>query len=113
MPESFKVHGFVTKYIAKQALRTRVPQEILDRKKVGFPVPYAKWLRTELSSWVKEVLFDRETKSRGYFNQECVEFLVQQNVETGNFSKEVLSLVALELWHREFLTPKNVPVPTV
>ncbi len=113
LPESFKVHGFVTKYIAKQALRTRVPQEILDRKKVGFPVPYAKWLRTELSSWVKEVLFDRETKSRGYFNQECVEYLVQQNVETGNFSKEVLSLVALELWHREFLTPKNVPVPTV
>lgn len=110
LPESFKVRGFVTKYIAKQALQTRVPQEILDRKKVGFPVPYAKWLRTELSPWVKEILFDRETKGRGYFNPDCVEFLVNQNVETGRFSKEVLSLVALELWHREFLTPKNVPV---
>ena len=110
LPEHFKVHGFTTKYIAKQALRTRVPQEILDRKKVGFPVPYAKWLRTELSSWVKDILFDRETKARGYFNTDCVDFLVSQNIANGRFSKEVLSLVALELWHREFLTPKTVPV---
>src|SRR5262249_46389262 len=41
LPENFKVRGFTTKYIAKTALRTRVPQEILDRKKAGFPVPYA------------------------------------------------------------------------
>jgi asparagine synthase (glutamine-hydrolysing) len=113
LPESFKVHGFTTKYIAKQALQSRVPQAILDRKKVGFPVPYVKWLRTELSPWVKEILFDPETKSRGYFNPDCVEFLVKQNIETGRFSKEVLSLVALELWHREFLTPKSVPVESL
>jgi asparagine synthase (glutamine-hydrolysing) len=110
LPENFKVHGFTTKYIAKQALQSRVPQEILDRKKVGFPVPYVKWLRTELNPWVRDVLFDSETKTRGYFNTKCVEFLVNQNVETGHFSKEVLSLVALELWHREFLTPKAAPV---
>src|SRR5208337_1039084 len=39
LPENFKVRGFTTKYIAKEALRDRVPQEILHRKKVGFPVP--------------------------------------------------------------------------
>jgi asparagine synthase (glutamine-hydrolysing) len=113
LPEHFKVHGFTTKYIAKQALRTRVPREILDRKKVGFPVPYAQWLRTELSSWAKEILFDRETTARGYFNLDCVASLIKENIDTGRFSKEVLSLVALELWHREFLTPKNVPVASL
>jgi asparagine synthase (glutamine-hydrolysing) len=109
LPENFKVHGFTTKYIAKQALRTRVPQEILERKKVGFPVPYVKWLRTDLNPWVRDVLFDSVTKARGYFNTETVECLVNENVKTGHFSKEVLSLVALELWHREFLAPKAAP----
>ena len=51
LPENFKVRGFTTKYIVKRALRKRVPKEILHRKKAGFPVPYASWLRTELKDW--------------------------------------------------------------
>lgn len=110
LPENFKVRGFTTKYIAKSALRERVPQEILDRKKAGFPVPYAAWLRTELKDWVQGVLFDRETLSRGYFDRGCVEKLIKENAQSGWHSKEILSLVALELWHREFLERKPIPV---
>jgi len=103
LPERFKVRGFTTKYIAKTALRKRVPQEILDRKKVGFPVPYGAWLRTELKDMVHDVLLDRETLARGYFNRSCVENLIKKHSESECFPKEILSLVTLELWHRAFL----------
>jgi asparagine synthase (glutamine-hydrolysing) len=102
LPENFKVRGFTTKYIAKTALRKRVPQEILDRKKVGFPVPYGAWLRTELKDMVHDVLLDRETLARGYFNRSCVENLIKEHSESERFPKEILSLVSLELWHRAF-----------
>lgn len=103
LPSSFKVHGLTTKYILKSVFSNRIPKEILSRKKTGFPVPYARWLRTELKDWMRDLLFDRRTTSRGYFERTWIESLVSQYESSGRFSKEIFSLVALELWHRSFL----------
>jgi asparagine synthase (glutamine-hydrolysing) len=110
LPENFKVRGFTTKYIAKQALRNRVPQEILHRKKVGFPVPYDSWMRNELKDWVRDILLDRETISRGYFKRSSVEYLIDQDLKFHNYPKEILSLVSLELWHRSFVNKTQAAV---
>ena len=103
LPSSFKVRGFITKYLAKRALKKRIPKEILQRRKVGFPVPNDVWLRTELDPWVNEVLLDRQTLSRGYFTRNGIEGLIAENKRSGGFrTKEILSLITLELWHRAF-----------
>lgn len=107
LPESLKVHGATTKYIAKEALAQRVPQQILHRKKAGFPVPYAMWLRTELKDWVRSVILDSKAISRGYFRKEAIETLLRQDSDSQNHPKEILSLVALELWHRAFATARK------
>lgn len=104
LPENFKVRGFTTKYIAKTALRNRVPREILQRKKVGFPVPYDSWMRNELKDWVRDILLDGETMARGYFQKSCIEHLLDEDQKFQNYPKEILSLVSLELWHRSFLS---------
>jgi asparagine synthase (glutamine-hydrolysing) len=107
LPSHLKVHHFTTKYLAKKAFEGRVPKEILNRKKAGFPVPYELWLRTELKDWVQDVLFDRKTLQRGYFEKGELERLVSENQKHGALSKEIFSLVALELWHRCFLESKH------
>ncbi len=48
LPENLKVRGLTTKYIAKRALASRIPDPILKRRKAGFPVPFGAWLRTDL-----------------------------------------------------------------
>ncbi len=111
LPSDFKVHGFQTKYIAKKSVSRVVPKTILDRKKAGFPVPYESWIRSELKDWVQDVLLDSETLSRGYFKKEAVERLLKNNLESGNYPKEVFSLAVLELWHREFLNAAPVSSP--
>lgn len=103
LPSNFKVRGLTTKYIAKKTLRQRVPREILERKKAGFPVPYDGWLRHELRDSVREVLLDSKTLCRGYFQRAAIESLLESNDQTGGYPKEVFSLVVLELWHREFI----------
>jgi asparagine synthase (glutamine-hydrolysing) len=100
--ENDKVRGFTTKYIAKRALSNRIPDPILKRRKAGFPVPFGAWLRSDLKPYVHEVLLDRATSERGYFTKSYVEGLLRANAESGLFSKEVLSLLTLELWHRAF-----------
>jgi asparagine synthase (glutamine-hydrolysing) len=102
LPANYKVRRFTTKYIAKRALRDRLPEPILKRRKVGFPVPYESWLRTDLKPWMKEVLFDRESLARGYFDRRCLERMIAEDSQAGGYSKELLSLVTLELWHRAF-----------
>ena len=113
LPESLKVRGLTTKYIAKKALQHRVPHEILHRKKAGFPVPYESWLRTELKGWLTDVLLDRQTMSRGYFQRSSIEKLIIENSATGKYSKELFSLAVLELWHRAFLSQKAPSDPHV
>jgi asparagine synthase (glutamine-hydrolysing) len=110
LPESLKVHGTKSKYIAKEALAERVPQEILHRKKAGFPVPYAAWLRTELKDWVRGVILDPQAISRGYFQRSSIEKLIQDDAQFQNRPKEILSLVSLELWHRAFTKKEKKPV---
>jgi asparagine synthase (glutamine-hydrolysing) len=109
LPSDLKVRGFTTKYLAKRALGRRVPKTILNRRKAGFPVPYESWLRKDLRTWVHEVLFDRGTTSRGYFSTPVVEQLLARDEAVGGYSKEIFSLVTLELWHRTFLE-QNQPV---
>jgi asparagine synthase (glutamine-hydrolysing) len=110
LPPDFKVHGFSTKYIAKKTLSRRVPKEILKRKKAGFPVPYEKWLRTDLRDWVHDLLLDSRTIGRGYFQRSAVEKLLDQDARVRDYSKEVFDLAVLELWHREMLD-KGQPTP--
>jgi asparagine synthase (glutamine-hydrolysing) len=102
LPSSFKVHGFTTKYLAKKVLRNRVPKPILDRPKVGFPVPYESWLQKELHGWVRDVLLDRTTTNRGYFDRSSLERLLSTSENHGGNFKEIFSLATLELWHRRF-----------
>ncbi|HEX4310724.1 MAG TPA: asparagine synthase (glutamine-hydrolyzing) [Acidobacteriaceae bacterium] len=104
LPENQKVRGLTTKYIAKRALASRIPEPILKRRKAGFPVPFNTWLRTDLKGYVHDVLLDRTTLERGYFNRATIEGLLKANAESGAYAKEVLSLLTLELWHRAFLT---------
>lgn len=113
LPAHYKVKGFSLKYILKRALAKRVPQAILKRKKVGFPVPYESWMRADLKGWLSGILLDRETSARGYFRQSTVEKLLAENAGSGRYSKELFSLAVLELWHRQFLGDERPSTPGV
>jgi asparagine synthase (glutamine-hydrolysing) len=111
LPGNYKVRGFTTKYIAKRTLEKKVPREIIERKKAGFPVPYDSWLRGDLKDWLAGILLEKKTLSRGYFQKSSVEQLIARNQRDGGYAKEVFSLATLELWHRTFID-SNQPEPT-
>jgi asparagine synthase (glutamine-hydrolysing) len=108
LPPRLKLKGYNTKYILKKALSKRIPAEIRNRKKAGFPVPYGSWLRNELRSVVWDVLTDGRTISRGYFRRDAIEHMLRANLNGTDFSKEIFSLLNLELWQRTFLEKEQV-----
>lgn len=102
LPTSYKLKRTGLKHILKKALAKRVPQEILNRTKTGFPVPYSAWLGKELQDRVSEILLDDTTVARRYFRKDVVETMIKLS-PVHNYSKELFSLVTLELWHRMFV----------
>jgi len=111
MPRSAKIHRLTMKHAMKRAVKGCVPEEILGRRKAGFPVPYRTWLRGELREWVSQILLDRKTLSRGYFRPDALEKVITANLNGADLSKEVFSLVILELWHRIFIDDRSVSRP--
>lgn len=59
LPVSLKVHKGVGKYLLKKLAEKYLPRELIYRRKMGFAIPMAKWLRGRLAPLMEEVLFDR------------------------------------------------------
>src|SRR5205823_11603195 len=62
LPDRMKLSGFTTKRILREAIRGLLPDEILTRKKMGFPVPFGQWTRDRWQPVVRDVLLDRRTR---------------------------------------------------
>ena len=59
LPLKWKING-TNKYLLRELAYRYVPREILDRPKMGFGVPMAKWLRGPLKSWVEPFINDSQ-----------------------------------------------------
>jgi asparagine synthase (glutamine-hydrolysing) len=46
VPSAFKLRGRTTKYLLKEAARSLLPPEIIDRRKKGFGVPIGQWFQS-------------------------------------------------------------------
>jgi len=110
LPPHFKVRGWSTKRILKAALKESLPQEILKRKKTGFPVPYEHWLKNEIGDFVSATLLERNNALSSYFSREALGRFLEANASGRGFSKEVFSLLVLELWHQTFAGSGTIPV---
>ena len=56
IPVSMKVKNNVSKWALRQVLYKYVPRQMIDRPKMGFSVPVAAWLRTDLKTWAEDLL---------------------------------------------------------
>ncbi len=109
LPDRLKLRGFTTKRILREALRGLLPDEILTRKKMGFPVPFAQWTRGRWQPVVRDVLLDRRTRERGLINPAAVERLLDAHRDgTIAGGDAIWALVNLELWYRTFIDGEGV-----
>ena len=58
LPVALKVRGNQKKIVLRDAMRNRLPTEILDGPKTGFGVPYEEWLRGALHGFASSVILE-------------------------------------------------------
>src|SRR3954452_733103 len=109
LPPRMKLRGFTTKWILRQAVQTLLPQEILTRKKMGFPVPFAMWTRGTWGDTARDVLLDSRTRQRGIIDPAAVRRLIDAHqAGTTDGGDAIWSLLNLELWYRTFIDGDGV-----
>jgi asparagine synthase (glutamine-hydrolysing) len=103
-PLEFKLRGLTTKAILREALRGRVPRPILERRKLGFPVPFGRWAREGFAARIRDVILGPRALARGLFAPQAVaNMLAEHETGSANHADRLWLLLNLEIWQRMFL----------
>jgi asparagine synthase (glutamine-hydrolysing) len=109
LPDRLKLRGFRTKRILREAVRGLLPERILTRRKMGFPVPFAAWMRGPWNAVAREVLLDRRARERGLMNPAAVAALLQDHRDGHRLAGDAIwALLNLELWYRTFIDGEGI-----
>jgi asparagine synthase (glutamine-hydrolysing) len=104
LPASYKLRGLEKRYLFKRAFRQLLPAATLKKRKHGFGVPVATWLRsdTRFHELAKDMLLGAASRTSRYFLPGAVErlFASHANDGTSYYGSLLWTVLMLELWQR-------------
>lgn len=99
LPDKMKIRGRTTKWLLRQLLYRYVPQELVDRPKMGFSAPIASWLRDELKSWSLDVLDPTRIRREGLFDADMIARVHQEHLRgSHDHSARLWTLLMFQSW---------------
>jgi asparagine synthase (glutamine-hydrolysing) len=102
LPSSMKLRGGTEKYILRRALRDRLPQEILDRKKMGFSTPVSEWMRGEIGEAAVEKVSGSELIRSCTDPTNLRKWVIQAEARKLRRPRAFWNLYALARWHEAY-----------
>lgn len=112
LPTSVKVRAGSTKWVLKEVARPFLPDDVIDRKKVGFRVPLDSWFRTGLRDTARDRLTGADSWVGQTLDRSLVRDLVDRHERGANEEIRLWTLLCLEMWHDCFFgTAPALPRP--
>ena len=104
LPPQYKLRRGVGKYVLKQALQPLLPSEVLNRRKMGFAVPLAGWLRGPLRIRLQQRLLGPVLAQSGLFDMTYIAQLIEQHGSgRRDYSAPLWTLLMFESFLRQVL----------
>jgi asparagine synthase (glutamine-hydrolysing) len=102
IPSKHKIKKGEGKYPLKKMMEGILPNDIIYRKKMGFPTPLKLMFQNELRDYAENLLLSTETKLHQFFRKDRIEQLIQEhNNDKFDHHKTLWQLVVLEEWLRK------------
>tara|TARA_R110002049_G_scaffold75916_1_gene195376 strand:- start:8907 stop:10748 length:1842 start_codon:yes stop_codon:yes gene_type:complete len=99
----YRIKNGQTKYLMKKLLKGKVPDEIINKPKLGLNPPMGMWLKNDLNGFISTYLSKESVEKRGMNYQFVSQLLKEHNSGKKDRSLYLWSLIVLEEWHRQNL----------
>jgi len=104
VPARFKLGRSGSKLLLRRMLRGTLPDEVIDRPKMGFGVPLASWLRNGFREVMVDTLTSPTVAARGCLRAKEIARLVTSLCAGDDGPRYIVwDLLMLELWYRSFI----------
>jgi asparagine synthase (glutamine-hydrolysing) len=102
MPSHLKLRGQESKYIFKRAMRELLTPDILTRRKQGFSLPLAEWLRGEARALAESALFDQHLQDEWLDASQVRKLWQQHQSGMHDYSRPLWTILMFRLWQQRF-----------
>jgi asparagine synthase (glutamine-hydrolysing) len=116
IPAAMKVrHLSTTKHLLKTAARGLIPDEVIDKPKVGFfKTAVGGWFRAQTDGAIADYLLDDDPRYAEIIDPAAVRRLVARHASGGDdpvLARSLLTVLMLEVWLRTYLPRALAPPP--
>jgi asparagine synthase (glutamine-hydrolysing) len=113
LPVDQRITSDTTKYALREALRDVVPAHVLQRRKLGFPVPIRHWLADELYDWARTIIDESGTDH--LLDKSAVSAMLEAHrAGPHDYSRKIWTVLILMIWHGIFVEHRvnpEIPAP--
>jgi asparagine synthase (glutamine-hydrolysing) len=108
IPVDQKITKETTKYALRRALAEIVPAHVLNRPKLGFPVPTRPWLKDVMYDWARQIILDANT---GHLidRKAALDLLEAHRTGPHDYSRKIWTLLVFMIWHGIFVEERITP----
>lgn len=105
IPTELKIADGTTKAILREAVQGIVPDHVLNRKKLGFPVPIRHWLKNEMHDWAVSII--KESGTDYCIDKQYVLNLLDAHCAgKGDYSRKIWTVLSFMVWHQIYMEDK-------
>ncbi len=102
IPTNLKLTDETTKYAMRRALADIVPAHVLNRAKLGFPVPIRHWLKDVMYEWARAIIVDSGAEQ--YIDTTAALALLDAHRDgPHDYSRKIWTLLVFLIWHGIFV----------
>ena len=105
IPSSMTIANGTTKSILRKASESFIPEHVLNRKKLGFPVPIRLWLKDEMKEWATAII--KESPTEHLINKQYVLQMMEDHcADKRDNSRKIWTVLIFMIWHQVFVEKK-------
>lgn len=99
LPLSLKIRDGKSKWLLRQVLYRHVPEDLVERPKMGFGVPIGTWLRGPLRAWAEALLEPTRLREQGFLNVDVIQRKWREHLSgRRNWEYQLWTALMFEAW---------------
>ena len=108
VPPRLKLRGKTGKHILKEAIADLLPEDIIHRKKMGFPTPLKQWLLEPQAARIYDALLEKDSLLGEYLDNAKLAALVSRHrAGVEDATDRIWNLLNLQIWGDVFLNGRR------